>query len=124
MGCRQAIAGLHLAFPETSSICSSPFIEIVRISLASKSTRLQVHHADAAVVEGAEVVAEVLQIRGARPLRVVGDFLAVFDAAGGPLGNVELIQDVEGLQDSLLGRLNRQGTSWKRRPPERTVTAA
>ena len=31
-------AGLHLAFPETSSICSSPFIEIVLISLASRST--------------------------------------------------------------------------------------
>ena len=70
------------------------------------------------VVVGSEVVPQVLQIGGARPERVVRNFLAVLRAPCRPLGDVELVEDVEGLQHTLPSRLDGEGTLRERHRPD------
>src|SRR5271157_757313 len=80
---------------------------------------VQVDHPNPAVVESAEVVPQILQISGASPLRVVGDFFPVFGAPCCSIGNIKLIQNVECLEDTILGLFNRQGSLGKSDRPDK-----
>src|SRR6266487_3616607 len=65
----------------------------------------QVHHSDLTVLVSTEIEPLRLEIAGTRPDRIVGKDIAVFILlmfAGRALWNIELVQDVERLKNSVV----------------------
>src|SRR5580700_9683938 len=75
--------------------------------LAVQPLLCEIDHADLAVLVGSEVEQLGLEIDGAGPQRVIGNDIAVLifvAPARGAFRDVEIIEDVERLQDSVVAR--------------------
>jgi len=73
----------------------------------------QVDHMYAARISGVDVVAAVLEVRGARPIRLLEQRLIAADASDRAEGNVELVEDVEGLDHGFRRVFNRDGRAFQ-----------